>query len=523
MLHRVYRFWQEVSPGAKAVLLFSISFLIFSWWLGTPFFIDPDGLYHIKISQMQAKGLVTEFPWLYYTPWRESFTDHHYLYHLFLAPFVLWLPAGFGAKLATALIAAAIPTTVYVGLRARGVKAAWLFAFMVATFGPSAFRWALVKAPGMAILFAVVIFFAALYRKTFISFVLAFLFMWAYGGAPVAIPIVGAVFLGEVITKFFKISKDPVSKQALKAVTSSLQVPIATVLGLLAGLVINPYFPANLDFLWEQLVLIAIVNQQSEIGVGVEWYPYDPKAFFSGAASLLAISVGAITFMFMRVKHLSKETISTFILYVFFVIMTFKSRRYIEYLAPFGFMFVGFSLSEAYIAYKAQVHAFVSRAFHPDNKRRGLYIGVVIYFVAFFFLQTGLAITKNRETLAGRGKIDQYQGAGTFLEENAEEGDIVLHSSWDEFPVLFYHTNKVYFINGLDPTFLYHYDEDLYWKWVNVTIGITRLKVGEDIKEFDAEWVFATSHHYEMRRNIESFTDFEKVYEDDEATIYRVK
>jgi hypothetical protein len=70
---------------------------------------------------------------------------------------------------------------------------------------------------------------------------------------------------------------------------------------------------------------------------------------------------------------------------------------------------------------------------------------------------------------------------------------------------------------------MYHYDTEMYWKWVNITLGKTRLQVGSHIKDFDAKWVFASQKHKDMQRVIENFTEFPKVYEDDEAVIYKVE
>ena len=45
-------------------------------------------------------------------------------------------------------------------------------------------------------------------------------------------------------------------------------------LGVIAGLVINPYFPLNLDLFYEHLK-IKLTASEFNTKVGSEWYPYD--------------------------------------------------------------------------------------------------------------------------------------------------------------------------------------------------------------------------------------------------------
>jgi len=130
---------------------------------------------------------------------------------------------------------------------------------------------------------------------------------------------------------------------------------------------------------------------------------------------------------------------------------------------------------------------------------------------------------ENSKTLSIRGTLTQFEGAGNWLEENVEKGDLVMFASWDQFPVMFYHTHKPYYFGGLDPTFTYHYDEDIYWKWTHVTTGEIRTNVDDVIKELETDWVFVTNSHTDMRRNIEQFTDYPIVYEDEEGAIFRVE
>ena len=107
---------------------------------------------------------------------------------------------------------------------------------------------------------------------------------------------------------------------------------------------------------------------------------------------------------------------------------------------------------------------------------------------------------------------------------NSPEGSIVIHSDWDDFPVLFYHNSHNYYIVGLDPTFMYEYDKDLYWKWVDLTTGKEVKNVYQVVKnQFNASYIIIEKDHLGMDRIINGSLGFELIYEDNEAKIYQVK
>jgi len=47
-----------------------------------------------------------------------------------------------------------------------------------------------------------------------------------------------------------------------------------------------------------------------------------------------------------------------------------------------------------------------------------------------------------------------------WLKENTVKDEIIIHSSWDEFPMLFYYNDYNQYMAGLDPTFFYKADQE---------------------------------------------------------------
>jgi len=103
-------------------------------------------------------------------------------------------------------------------------------------------------------------------------------------------------------------------------------------------------------------------------------------------------------------------------------------------------------------------------------------------------------------------------------------GEIIFHSDWDDFPMLFYWNSKNYYISGLDPTFLYLKNRDLYEKYVKITSGEQKTDLAEIIKnDFKSRYVLIGKDHPKMADNFSKDNDFKLVYEDEDAWIYKTK
>lgn len=132
-------------------------------------------------------------------------------------------------------------------------------------------------------------------------------------------------------------------------------------------------------------------------------------------------------------------------------------------------------------------------------------------------------INSTKRDLDGGSPYYKFQKSSEWLYDNSRPGDIVFHSSWDEFPILFYHNSKDYYIIGLDPTFMYDYNKDLYWKMVDITTGKQVDNLSAVLtNDFRASFIFVEINHTGMNNNIKNYTEFKEVYRDEEAIIYKV-
>ena len=496
-------------PSIVFGLIFCISwalFLVFQWSVQFP---DPDSFYHAKMAQLLAtRGIIRDFPWAHFTLLNDFYIDQHLLYHVFLVPFVIFLPPLVGLKIFTALFAALFVTVFCWVLRQLNVQFYAVWSALLLITVPFLFRISLAKAVSMALVFL----FVGLYlfirgRRGWLLAVWAAVYVWAYGG----------FFLLAGLGFMYALVHYIASRDFQKSWRPLLWTGIGTAL----GVVINPYFPKNIVYFWQQFVQIGVINYSAKIGVGGEWYPYGWFELMKGSLVLTTLVVACVVWFVWHLRRQRALSWAALLWMLFFLAFTLKSRRYVEYYVPFAVFFVavmGDDIIRAVWRRWARGH-FWRTFWHRAALVTGiLYLSLVVPAVVVKDWQQNLRDTHNGIPL---GKFSQ---SSRWLAANSEAGDIVFHSDWDEFPVLFYYNDKDYYIVGLDPTFMYNYNQDLYWKWARITLGEQADDLYGIIQgDFQARWVFMENDHTAMRKNIAATDGFVLVYQDDEVTIFKVE
>jgi hypothetical protein len=178
------------------------------------------------------------------------------------------------------------------------------------------------------------------------------------------------------------------------------------------------------------------------------------------------------------------------------------------------------------------IHPFITKIdFRSLGKKIASYYfnkKVVFTVLAVYILVTVPTIVirdlkQERNSFESGLRYDKFQASSNWLKNNTPKGSLVLHSDWDEFPILFYHNSHNHYIVGLDPTFMYEYDQDAYWKWVHITTGEEKNLYDIIKNDFQNATVFLEKDHGAMDRNLKSDSRFQLMYEDQEAKIYQLK
>ena len=479
-------------------------------------------------------GVVREFPWLQLTVLGENYTDQHFLYHVLLIPFVTWFPPLVGLKLATVFFAASLVTVLYWMMKQFHVRWPLLFIAILLLSRPWTFRLSLAKAPSTSLIFLFVgLTWMFQYHIRRLA-VLAFTYVWYYGGFPLltvaAVTSTTVSYLhNRLITKLdahrwlqkiFSVLGRHARREKIRR--HDRAALLAVVGGTIAGVIVNPYFPGNLQFYLHQLINIGIINFRNVIGVGSEWYAYNFGDLIANGALASLLILLAFVGMIFRFKAQSKQTWTLAILTAFFFVLTLKSRRYVEYYIPFAVIFSAFSISDSLRGSGGQAIFKELRSMFGRSQGGRLFgaslVVLIVFGVAFI---GGRDWRNNLQDLRGGFSATLYQGASTWLATNTPPGSRVVHSDWDEFPVLFYHNSHNYYIVGLDPTFLYKASTETYWTWANLTLGKYNGDAYQAVtKTLQSGYVFITTDHTGMRNIIEADGHFRLRYRDNEAAVY---
>ena len=204
---------------------------------------------------------------------------------------------------------------------------------------------------------------------------------------------------------------------------------------------------------------------------------------------------------------------------LFFFLLTLKSKRYVEYYVPFGMLFGAVSISAGL---RFQDVRLLLRDVVAWYLRHKIFASIlIVYFVVTLPTIAVRDLERTKQDLAGGSNVNRFAQSSAWLAQNTPAGSIVFHSSWVEFPILFYHNSHNYYIVGLDPTFMYEYDKDLYQKMVDITTG-AQVPDAERIlrEEFHASYVFVEKNHPGMRAIMEAMPSAYQTYQDGEATVY---
>ncbi|MCW1929877.1 MAG: hypothetical protein KIH62_001010 [Candidatus Kerfeldbacteria bacterium] len=510
-------------PLIGALVLWSISMIVYAYMLAGPVFADPDSFYHIKMAELMIrdKGPVVEFPWLAFTTLTQSYVDHHFLYHAFLIPWILLFGDIIGAKVATVVLASTTIALFYLALRQYKVPIAFFCALLLMCNPDFSFRMLLTKATTVGFIFMISGLMLILKRNYRLLALCAFFFVWSYGGfLLLAILSIVCVVVRTLMVRIHA-RRFPHKKMLLM-----LGAPLLVVgAGTFAALLIHPSFPNHFRFYWEQIIQIGFVNYSDTIGVGGEWYPYNISDLAGSMIVSTIIYVVSIILAFWHARKLKEGSWITLIMSFFFLLFTLKSRRYVEYLIPWSLLASAYVLTDSGVI-RWCMHATqkaLSRWNTYSISARAIIIASSIGFLVNTTSIMWSQIHKVEEYLQSGLNTRLFADAGRWLQTHATAGDIVFHDNWSTFPLLFYNATKPYYIVGLDATFMYRHNPDLYWEWAKITLNTYEGDIYPVIADhFRARFVFVDSEHPVLKAKLDADPRFVEAYHDDEATIYRI-
>ncbi len=541
------------------LILFIGIFLFFFWISNFSNFADPDSFYHVKIAELLAGGQIFRtFSHLPLTTLSGAFADQHLLYHFSLLPFfAVFTNHLFAVKIAANFFAAIVFVLFYWLLGKLDVKGKIVYLLVLLSSSTFIFRMNSPKAGVLSIILMLLAFWFLVKRKYVSLFFCSYVWVLTHGSWPLEVVMAGcfvaALFFGsEFISRHPEQSEwsrgspqgNPRDSWVADASTrffprlwrgqndkprEGLKILFSVLAGTISGLVINPFFPKNILFNWVQVFKIGAINYGSQIGVGYEWYPPKFFEFVSGAGLLIPLFMVALSVFLLAVyagkkeSPLYKEILNIFFSGIFLIplfILSLKSRRNIEYFIPTAIIFSALLFDVGLKSLgKEKIKSFFAGAW---QKAFVAALAAIILFSAGFLTFKNIA--------AARGNFQngfswaKFKNASEFLKNKTSAGEIIFHSDWDDFPMLFYWNDKNYYISGLDPTFLYLQDKELYKKYAEIISGGQKENLAEIIQnDFKSKYVLIGKDHPKMKDNIARDSNFKLIYEDSDAWVYLVK
>jgi hypothetical protein len=461
----------------------------------TPALVGNDGYYHVRMATIiKEYGPTPEFPWLPYTILApESYVNHHFLYHLYLAIFVpLAADPEFQirrSKIATVLLAAAAFTLFWWFLRQYATPFAWLWACgLFAVSDTFLYRMSMPRAMSASLFMLVLTLYLVLKRRFFALAVVCVAFTWMYQGFVLALLPIGAFTFAELVLngKF------------------EWRIWLTCLLGIGLGLVSNVYFPHNVGFFWNHL--LPKLGEVAE-GAGSEWYPYDSWTFLEHSVGALIAVVAGVVALGLDRERMNQATFTVLILTAAFGVLALKSRRFMDYFPAFALLFAALSISR--LVPLRQRNAFRSPIFHT------------VLFLCIMLLGL-VTIRQARARIENTTSSMAYKGAALWLATHSNPGDIVFHTDWDDFPRLFFYNTENIYISGLDPTLLQLASPSLDDEYRAIISG-NRMPPSKWISAyFSASYVFTDLHHEQFLRLAEYDPNLEEVYHDEYSRVFRL-
>jgi hypothetical protein len=201
-----------------------------------------------------------------------------------------------------------------------------------------------------------------------------------------------------------------------------------------------------------------------------------------------------------------------------------SSKRFVEYWVPFA----GLSAAAVLDPYVRAIDWSVYKKQAQLHWQVGVATIILIAALGgfgFYNLKAAWGYFQNGAS------YELYRPAADSIRQNASPEDIVFNTQWDQFPALFYWNDKNNYIIGMDPTFMYVQNKELYWKWRKISVDDPNVWPGDYVHEslvndFHAKFVFIENNRNpklkEYMENPFHYDEFQKLYADEETSVYTV-
>ena len=472
-----------------AIIFWKIQFL-------TSTIFGADGYLHIRMAEfLKQFGPNYNFQWTQFSIFLDNFSDKDLLYHFLLIPFTWCKNIFMGAKVSTVFFFTIFMSASYFVLKKLGDKKLTWF-YLLILVSPSMFVFELLRPRPFALLFTLTILalYAIIERRRKTLLVIGALYAFAHISSPYLILY---VVLAELL-RFFTGEK------------FDYKMVLYSVVGVVLGLVINPYFPANLQNLY--LVNIIVPFYASKTGVlemGAEFFPWNSRQLFL-FYPILHISIWMSFFIMLctRSKYTFKTRFSALLMLMFYI-FSFISKRYATHAWPMSVIYLATFLSETdfKVFFRGAKTIVISL------------IGVIA--CCSLFLSLGLM----KETIVANHYMNaHYEGIAGVMKKSIPKGKTVFHANWSDSQYFIgLNPNNNYFVT-LDPVYMYHYDKEKYKLYREVAFGNNNDPYTTLKQQFNTEYGYVGRNYFSgLINQINADERFTVIAQDNLGIVFKLK
>lgn len=411
-----------------------IYFLLMQWSFGS--LAEFDAYYHMGITEViREQGFIRTFPWMSASVLRDHFHDPQLLLHLITLPLLACgVDSVVAGKLIAAITAVVFSTTFHWFLHRQKVRFAPLWTLILLFASPYFMaRLTFIKTTALFLSLLLGLLIALFEERRFSLFVLSWLAVLTYQGFPLLV-VIALLYLGV--------------RSLLKEARFQPALLSPIFMGVLAGLVISPFFPNNLRFLHFELIQ-QILLKPKDLALGAEWEPISTNRFFGSCVMGILFLFGSEVFATVARARSDARLVVVRGLAVILLLGALLSARLIDYFVPFAMLASAMT---------------VSRGLEALGDAR---LGFRVASGIALFLCLPLAVVNVKEalhittTISRELAADDYAKAAAWLKSNSAESEVVV-SQWDDFPMLFFYNRHNRYLWGLNAAYGYGFDPRIY-------------------------------------------------------------
>jgi len=463
-----------------------------------------DSYYHIKYAWLiWHEGALWDFRWMQGTFFRDMWVDKELLYHLMLIPFTLPGDMYWGAKVAGAVGGGTALFAGYLVIRSFGEPGSlwrkhsvWFALVLAASSKTMLYRLSTTRVPAASVAFMMIGLWLMNKKAVRGLFILGFFYAWMYHVSVVMVP----------FAIFFAIG------QRIESGRWDVRPTLAVGTGIVAGFIINPYFPDSLPVLFKHIIQVGLGS--TGLPKGSEWAPYDSWYLMQNTSVAWIAIVAGVMAIGGRRRPMSGRTLALLLCAALMTAAFFKARRFVEYFPVFTIVFSA-----------SAIHDLIEE---PESWFWQMHAawGVRLRWLQGALIVTLLIVGGVNNWRASREAHQnawpwRLAGAAQWLQENTPEKTQVYNAQWDVLPELLFHNHHNSWTLGLDPNFTYFLEPRLYY--LSARLGNGQVpEPGRFVKEnFGCEYSVANKNSGFANVARLNNSGLEKVFEDEYAMVFK--